>query len=769
VLVSIQRERLGSRLKLARLPLQDTRQMLAALLNERAPEDFVEGIYHETEGNPFFIEEVCKSLVENGGLTFQDGHWQHPDLSELQIPQSVRVTIQARLGKLPADYQEVLRMAAILGRDFDYEVLARAVEMDEELLIEALEQAEHAQLIEETGSQKGGTFRFVHALIPMTLLEGLIGLRRRKLHRRAAEAIEQLRPDDLEALAYQYSQAEVPEKALRYLSSAGRRAQARYANEDAIRYYSAALEFCEQERECFVLLAARERVYHLVARRQEQMADLHSMQILAEQLDDDRLRFDALLALADYAAHTDYIRAATPAEQALALAQKMADAVRQGRALYILAFIANFDGNQRRSIEYLNQAMDKFQAAGQEPDIIPCLYLLSLAHINLGEHAAGQQAAEQAVQLSRKLKDRRQEAISLRRLGIALDSQDRKSEALELFQAALILHREVGDRAEECNALNAIAGVLAGMGRLDEARPYFEEGLELAESIGQDLAVGMIIGNMMAFYYQGQGDYQGGLDLLERYLKHGHTSGDQGLVFTLSRSATEIYAEIGQYNAALHAAEAALQVAEQRDLDRAKIELMAWCGRLHALMDNFRDAHARLESALEKVKGSDDPDSYPDVIFNSAYVGWLEDDPAGWRKGLELVEQVSERWRGLKAEYPLIFSLDLKARLFLALGEPERAEICSAEAVQVAEALHATSSLVQVCYTRARVLWAVGRLAEANEYLQRAYERVQHTARLLASEKLQRGWLQNVRYNREIVEEWQARLGGMPAEDNSGP
>ncbi len=759
VLLSIQRERLASRLKLARLQPDDTRRLLAALLNEQVPEAFVQGIYHETEGNPFFIEEVCKSLVESGRLSYVDGRWQHPALNELQIPQSVRVAIQARLGKLPAEYQDILRMAAILGRDFDYEVLAQAVELDEEHLIEALEQAEHAQLIEETGSQNGGTFRFVHALIPTTLKEGLIGLRRRKLHRLAAEALEKYRPDDLETLAYQYAQAEVPEKALQYLSQAGRRAQARYANDDAIRYYSAALEFCEEENDCFDLLRSREQVYHHTARRPEELADLQRMYALANSLDDNRLRFDALLARANYAAHTDFVQATQPAEQALALAVNMNDPVRQARALYILAFVANFNGDQRRCIRFLDQAKEKFQAAGQVSDVIPCLYLLSLAHINKGEDEAGQQAAEQAVQLSREIKDRRQEATSLRRLGIAMDARDRKTEALELYQSALILHREVGDRAEECNALNAMAGVLASMGRLDEARQYFDEGLELAESIGQDMAVGMIVANMAFYCYQAQGDYQGALDLLERQLERARSQADQGLIFALSRSVTEMYASIGLYEEALVKAETALQIAEQRDLKRAQIDLLAWCGRLHAILGNFGIGHTQMDAALEMAQASDDPESYPDVFFNLAYTAWLGNDPAEWRQGLAYSSQVSARWRDLDAEYPLTFSLDMEARLMLALGEPALAAERTTDAVALADRLAGFTSQEQMYFTHACALRAVGRSEEADEYLRRAYERVRQAAAGLTSEKLQRAWLENVRYNREIIAEWQARFG----------
>jgi MarR-like DNA-binding transcriptional regulator SgrR of sgrS sRNA len=126
------------------------------------------------------------------------------------------------------------------------DTLAEASELDEDTLIEALENAEQAQLIEEVSGEGGGTFVFVHRLIPTTLVESLRTLQRRRLHRRAAAAIETLRPDNFEALAYHYSQTGKVEKATDYLLKAGDRARALYAHQEAILNYEQALELLKE-------------------------------------------------------------------------------------------------------------------------------------------------------------------------------------------------------------------------------------------------------------------------------------------------------------------------------------------------------------------------------------------------------------------------------------------------------------------------------------------------------------------------------------------
>ena len=197
------------------------------MFSEEITTDFLDSIFRQTEGNPFFIEEVCKTLIEAGQLSFQDGHWRRSEMVEIKIPQTVRAAIQARIQKFPRPTQEALGMASILGREFDYETLKFACDLDEENLINALENAESAQLIVESqpGQPATSNFSFVHVLIPTTLRESIIHIRRRRLHLRAAQAIEAVHPDNFEVLAYQYSEAGEVERARQFYVRAGDRAQ----------------------------------------------------------------------------------------------------------------------------------------------------------------------------------------------------------------------------------------------------------------------------------------------------------------------------------------------------------------------------------------------------------------------------------------------------------------------------------------------------------------------------------------------------------------
>jgi predicted ATPase/predicted Ser/Thr protein kinase len=249
MLLDLNRQRQGTRLKLNRLDRQATRELLEAIFAVEVSDEFLDGIYRETDGNPFFIEEVCRTLVESGALYYEDGQWHRPSMDELEIPQGVQVAVESRIAKLPKENQEVLRMASILGREFGFNILLEALDLDEDTTIEAIEAAEEAQMIQEIAGVGEVRFSFVHALVPSAIVESIRTLRRRKLYRRAAMAIEKLSPDDYEALAFHYGEAGDESLALKYYSLAGERAAAAFTNQDAEQHFLSALDLVEDEHE----------------------------------------------------------------------------------------------------------------------------------------------------------------------------------------------------------------------------------------------------------------------------------------------------------------------------------------------------------------------------------------------------------------------------------------------------------------------------------------------------------------------------------------
>jgi len=212
----------------------------------------------ETDGNPFFVAEILRHLDETGALyRGEDGRWTlRGELHEIGLPQSVREVIGRRVERLGREAARSLGIAAVIGRDFDLDLLARVAEPSEDELLDVLDQAAEASILEEVGDPPG-RFTFSHALVNHTLYEALGPTRRARVHRRVAEALEEICGDDpgarLGELAQHWAAAALTSggerKALTYARRAGEKALADLAPAEALRWFDRALHMLDDAPE----------------------------------------------------------------------------------------------------------------------------------------------------------------------------------------------------------------------------------------------------------------------------------------------------------------------------------------------------------------------------------------------------------------------------------------------------------------------------------------------------------------------------------------
>ena len=277
-LVEWNRERLATRLVLGRLSRADTSALVATLFGLRSVSDeFVTALYRETEGNPFFIEEVIKSLIEQGQIYREGDGWGRKETHELAIPQSVKEAIGRRLTRLSETAVDVLRMAAALGKNFSFRELAVVSPAADDTLLDALDEASAAQLIRASASGPGASaggddsFAFTHDKIREVLYEELNPIRRRRLHQRVGEALEKVygeagAADRAQDLAHHFMQAGDLSKSLMYSRLAAANAKRVFAHDEA-------LKFMEQARESAEALHQTDDLRAI----DEQIGDIHEM------------------------------------------------------------------------------------------------------------------------------------------------------------------------------------------------------------------------------------------------------------------------------------------------------------------------------------------------------------------------------------------------------------------------------------------------------------------------------------------------------------
>jgi tetratricopeptide (TPR) repeat protein len=235
----------------------DVVELLAAAAGHDLDEDGV-GLAHavrrETDGNPFFTSELLRHLGESGGVFVgEDGRWAVAgELDEIGLPGSVRDVVGRRVARLGDEALRVLTLAAVIGREFDVDLLAELVDIDEDPLLDLMDAAVAAAILVE--SDAVCRYRFGHALIQHSLYDELSPTRRQRAHKRIAESLEaQTTPADaatLAELAHHWVAATRPtdaDKALQYVRLAGDAARDALAPDDAIRWYRQALELIDRQ------------------------------------------------------------------------------------------------------------------------------------------------------------------------------------------------------------------------------------------------------------------------------------------------------------------------------------------------------------------------------------------------------------------------------------------------------------------------------------------------------------------------------------------
>jgi tetratricopeptide (TPR) repeat protein len=450
------RRHLAVSIRLNRLTRTQTGDLLAALFAEEITPEFLEAIFRETEGNPFFVVEVCKALIESGKLSFAEGRWQRPSIAELEIPTTVQAAITGRVAQLPEAVQETLRRAAIQGREFDFALLRATSELDETALIEALERAERAQLISEIPRPGVEFFAFVHALIPTILRETLSGLRRKRLHQGVAAALEQQRPEDFEALAYHYAAAGEPERARVYLIRAGDRARRLAALIDAERHYLAALHDWPQAE---------------AAGRAEVLLKLGECQWVTGELP----------------------RAVATLQTAQALFETLGDELKLAEVCRMLGRLHWELADRPAAMEHYQRALTILEQGPETPELARAISAISQAHMILIDFDQAIQWGERALALAERLGADDVVVHALNNLGVSrtlVHAYDQER-GLAMLEESLRRAQALGLPYEIGRALYNLGESLFGLGRYPQARQRFEALLAHGMRIHSTLFTGL--------------------------------------------------------------------------------------------------------------------------------------------------------------------------------------------------------------------------------------------------------------------------------------
>ncbi|MBN1920659.1 MAG: tetratricopeptide repeat protein [Anaerolineae bacterium] len=790
-------------LQLKPLNQHESRRLIAAILSKmpNVPLALEELITNKAQGNPFYIEELVQSLVENHIILRTDPQWQ-VDLTRLvalNVPQTLTGLLQARFDALPKPMQETLRQAAVIGPLFwtaAVEALAVETPAVEALITENTRQTSpaaskedcvtHLELLTQRGilirhpdSMFVGTqeYAFRHVLMHEVVYESTVHRLRRAYHARAAgwfSSHNEERAGDLSGwVAEHYLNAGAKPEAIAALLQAGQQASARFANEQAIEYFTRALTLTEESdsKPRYALYLALEAVFEATSDSHAQQQVLTTLEGLVEQLDDSDRRLEVALRQAVFSEATgDYPAAIAAANRAITLAQMLQNPCQEaegrllwGRALARQGHYATAQQQLKRASALL-QTLDQstIQCSGitvaQRQKVLADINrALGVVHWYQGQYDAARLCYETALQLYQEVSHPRGEAQCLNNLGVLTSDSD-PDEGLNFHRQALAKYREIGNRSGEGSALSNIASLLVTRGELDTARTAYLQTLELRRAAKDRWAETVVLSNLGEIALQ-RGQFEEARSYFEQSLQCNREIGNrQGVGGNLGNLGITAL-QRGDYVAAYELLEQSLASARELGLRRAECDLELALCQLHHEKGDLVLAQQIGEHALQIARELRHRVTEAEVLIELGYIrqqlGEAELARADFQTALDIQREMRQYHLTLKSRAALAqLALEQGATPgALALAQTHAEDIWHALQNQILSNTDSTARVYLACYR----VFAASEDERADLVLEQAYQLLQERAAGLPDENDRRQFLEAIPANRNIVVAWHKR------------
>ncbi len=515
-------------LELAPLPAGGNDELLADKLGGPADDELRAFVNERAAGNPFYLEQLALYLKENE-LLKRDGERYTLVRDTAAVPDSLRPMLIARIDRLSRNLRELVQVAAVLGREFEAEVLAGVVTSISKRVTRAavkplLQQGEGAAIWSLVGEL---LYLFKHALLREAAYEMQLFRRLRNLHGLVGETLERLHGDDKNRyadIAYHYHQAQRSAKAREYLIKAADFAKVEYMNEESLGLYETALDHVSTPWQRYEVLDKMAGVLHRVGRWEEQRVKL---------------------------------------DECLALVGERGDKALMTRILNRKGLVNHYLGDAELSLAHLKRAVEL--ASSLDDKLLLSTVYQTIGHIytDKGQYDLAEENLTIALEIARSNPDNQAELASCRMSLGSLNSLFSKyKQALYWYEKTADILLESGSLEDQSSLLGNMGIVHMNMGHYDKADDFFREALVICRKQGFKRKIAVLFGNMGQLYRM-RGDFAGAIELIERQIDIARQIGDISQVTVAIYNKADTYKHAGDYAAALKLIKQGQSLAEE--------------------------------------------------------------------------------------------------------------------------------------------------------------------------------------------------------------
>lgn len=494
-----------TQMHLDRLADEEVERMAVNLLGGHyASGDLLRFIADKAGGNPLFIEEVTRALVERDFVIREPSRLKLASAAELELPSTIQGIIQARIDAMGEPVKQTVQVAAVVGREFDLRLVMKASENPSEVSGH-LETLQRLELVYQTRQLPNPEYRFKHAFIQGVVYNSLLGPRRKALHGMIAQSMEALgREEQAGVLAYHYSESEHQQNAISYLLLAGDQAARLFtpgiadqaasfsANSEAFAYYDRALALAKTlpaspEIECARIDAALKRASVGTTREAQEQdhANLEEARQLAERLGDEPRLASVLYWLGRLA----YVRgvfgiASGYAEQSLALADGLDDEALAAPPVNLMGRACYLTGQYERASHLLARSVQQMQELGNITEEATAAGFAGVAFAAVGDFARALAHADRGIRLAQQLKNPFALAAAYNYRAVAYCHQGSTAAAIADCEEVRRIAERIGDRFRIYLVQFYEGQAYALAGQPQRARELLENSIALADQLG---------------------------------------------------------------------------------------------------------------------------------------------------------------------------------------------------------------------------------------------------------------------------------------------
>ncbi len=631
---------------LQRFDLACTKAFAEDFLGSKANESLVDMLTQKTGGNPLFIEQMTRYLIEKDMLV-NTGEGLAPKEDNMSIPDDVRAMIIARLDHLPQQGKQLVQTASVLGREFDRQILLsmwrrRNAGADFEIDMDKLDQI--------WKPLEGTRYIFQHDLVRDSAYHMQLSTELKKLHAIAAEEIEAFYSDNLLPhygnIAYQYGMADIRHKAVEYYEKAGDLAKANYQNEQAITYYDNMLH----------------------------------------RLDGDEMgrRFDVLLKKGGI---LELIGLWQNAEDiyrdALDLAATLRDEIRIAQSTRRLAWRYYQKGDLLNAMDYLNRALKSCRSVNDEKGISIIIGRIGSIHMRNGDYAKAKECFREDLMLSRKLAHEKGIAFAMGNIGNIHFRKGDFDLAMEYYTERLEIFRKINELPCITVAYGGLGDVYWRQGNYDQAMAYYTEKLKISEELGDLQTISNTLSHMGAIFSE-KGDYENALSHLVKAKDAATKLGDKEGIAKSARLIGAAYRRRGNYSNAISWLNKAEEFQKELN-DMEEISIIYYnLGCVYQMLEDCDKALAYIKRALSI---SEEISNKTGICINLGRLGSLYHAVGKKNVAIECFNRSIRMCRELGLKFWLSSYLILMAEFMCEEKKYTEARSLNSEGLRIAEAL----------------------------------------------------------------------------------